>query len=76
MAFQCIFTKNNRKHTHFHFHYLRSNIKDVTAYRNSWILNARVERCTLDAGRWTLDAGPLDAGRWTLDAEDAEDAGS
>ena len=31
------------------------------AYRNSWTLDARVGRWTLDAGRWTLDSG-----RWTL----------
>ena len=35
----------------------------ITAYRNSWSLDARVGRWTLDAGRWTLDAG-----RWTLDS--------
>ena len=56
----------------------------VKAYRNSWSLDARVRRWTLnsglwmlDPGRWTLDAGlwmldaglwTLDAGRWTLDA--------
>ena len=46
-------------------------------YRNSWTLNARVKRWTLDAGLWTLDSGhltldaecwTLDAGLWTLDA--------
>ena len=34
-----------------------------TAYRNSWTLDARVGRWTLDAGLWTLDAEP-----WTLDS--------
>ena len=40
------------------------------AYRNSWTLDARVGRWTLDPGRWTLDAGlrTLDSGRCTLDA--------
>ena len=33
-----------------------------TAYRNSWILDERLGRWTLDAGLWTLDSG-----RWTLD---------
>ena len=38
-----------------------------TAYRNSWTLDARVGRWTLDAGLWTLDAGlwTLDPGRYT-----------
>ena len=42
----------------------------LTAYRNSWTLDARVGRCTLDAGFWTLDSGrwTLDAGLWTLDS--------
>ena len=42
----------------------------ITAYRNSWSLDARVGRWTLDAGRWTLDARvwTLDSGRWTPDA--------
>ena len=42
----------------------------ITAYRNSWTLDARVGRWTLDAGRWTLDARvwTLDSGRWTPDA--------
>ena len=37
------------------------------AYRNSWALDARVGRWTLDAGLWTLDAGlwTLDPGRYT-----------
>ena len=55
------------------------------AYRNSWDLDARVGRWTLDtglltldsgrwalgAGLWTLDSGrwTLDSGRWTLDAD-------
>ena len=48
----------------------------ITAYRNSWTLDARVGHWTLgaglwtlDSGRWTLDAGlwMLDSGRWTLD---------
>ena len=40
------------------------------AYRNSWVLDARVPRWTLDAGLWTLDAGrwTLNAGIWTLDS--------
>ena len=40
------------------------------AYRNSWTLDARVGRWTLDTGLWTLDSGrwTLDAGLWTLDA--------
>ena len=47
------------------------------AYQNSWSLDARVGRWTLDAGlwtfdpgRWTLDGGlwMLGSGRWTLDA--------
>ena len=40
------------------------------AYRNSWTLDARVGRRTLDAGLWTLDSGrwTLDTGYWTLDA--------
>ena len=47
------------------------------AYRNSWTLDARVGRWTLDAGLWTLDSGrwtldaalwTLDSGRWTLDS--------
>ena len=39
-------------------------------YRNSWTLDARVGRWTLDAGLWTLDPGrwTLDSVRWTLDA--------
>ena len=42
----------------------------LLAYRNSWTLNSRVGRWTLDAGLWTLDSGlwTLDSGRWTLDA--------
>ena len=48
------------------------------AQRNSWTLDARVGRWTLDAGLWTLDSGrwtldtglwTLDSGRWTPDAE-------
>ena len=47
------------------------------AQRNSWTLDARVGRWTLDAGLWTLDCGrwnldarlwTLDSGRWTLKA--------
>ena len=47
---------------------LRSNIK--LAYRNFWTLDARVGRCTLDAGLWTLDSGlwTLDAAHWTMDS--------
>ena len=50
-----------------------SKLADVTtykAYRNSWALDARAGRWTLDAGLWTLDTGlwTLDPGRWTLDA--------
>ena len=46
---------------------LRNKIK--LAYRNSWTLDARVGRWTLDAGLWTLDSGlwTLDAALWTLD---------
>ena len=42
----------------------------MTAYRNSWALDARVERWTLNAGLWMLDSGcwNLDAGLWILDA--------
>ena len=49
---------------------------DLLAYRNSWTLDVRAGRWTLDAGlwtlgtgRWTLDAGlwMLDSGHWTLD---------
>ena len=29
----------------------------ITAYRNSWALDARVGRWTLDTGLWTLDPG-------------------
>ena len=38
------------------------------AYRNSWALDARVGRWTLDAGLWMLDSErwALDAGLWTL----------
>ena len=41
----------------------------ITAYRNSWTLDARVGRWSLDAGLWTLDAGlgTLDSGLWTPD---------
>ena len=48
------------------------------AHRNSWTLDARVGRWTLDAGLWMLDTGlwtlgsglrALDSGRWTLDAD-------
>ena len=40
------------------------------AYRNSWTLNARVGRWTLDAALWMLNSGfwTLDFGRWTLDS--------
>ena len=46
-------------------------IAKVKAYRNSWALDARVGRWTLDSGHWTVDAGlwALDSGRWTLDSE-------
>ena len=42
----------------------------IKAYRNSWTLNARVGRWTLQAGLWTLDSGrwTLHAGLWTLDS--------
>ena len=39
------------------------HIYNIMTYRNSWTLDARVGRWTLDAGLWTLDSG-----RWTLDA--------
>ena len=46
------------------------------AYRNSWTLDARVGRWTLDTGLWMLDSGfwtletrcwTLDHGLWTMD---------
>ena len=42
----------------------------LPSHRNSWTLDARVGRWTLDARLWTLDSGPwtLDTGFWTLDA--------
>ena len=39
------------------------HIYNIMTYRNSWTLDARVGRWTLDAGLWTLDAEP-----WTLDS--------
>ena len=41
------------------------------AYQNSWNLDARVGRLTLDAQLWTLVSGrwTLDSGCWTSDAE-------
>ena len=33
-------------------------------YRNSWALDARVGRWTLDAGPWTLDATLRKLGSW------------
>ena len=49
----------------FHFLFFFQN-----SYWNSWTLNARVRRWTLDVGLWTLDSGrwTLDAGLWTLDS--------
>ena len=41
----------------------RKETNRILAYRNSWALDARVGRLTLDAGLWTLDHG-----RWTLNA--------
>ena len=38
---------------------------EIRVYRNSWTLDTRVGRWTLDAGCWTLNAGLL---HWTLDA--------
>ena len=40
------------------------------AYRNSWTLDARVGRWTLEAELWTLDSGrwTLGDGLWTLNA--------
>ena len=40
------------------------------AYGNSWTLDARVGRWTLNVGLWTLDSGcwTLDAGLWMLDS--------
>ena len=32
------------------------HIYNIMTYRNSWTLDARVGRWTLDAGLWTLDA--------------------
>ena len=52
--------------------------KLVKAYQNSWTLDARVGRWTLDVGLWTLDIGLwtldsgcwiVDIGLWTLDSE-------
>ena len=42
----------------------------IQAYRNSWALDTRVGRWTLDDGLWTLNSGrwTLDSGRWALDA--------
>ena len=39
------------------------------AYWNSWTLDTRVGRWTLDHGLWMLDSGrwTLDVERWTLD---------
>ena len=47
-----------------------SHISHKWAYRNSWTLDARVGRWTLDTGLWALDSGlwTLGSGRWTLDA--------
>ena len=41
---------------------------DLRSHRNSWTLDAKVRRWTLDAGLWALDPGlwTLDSGRWTL----------
>ena len=43
---------------------------DLFAYRNSWTLDVRAGRWTLDAGLWTLGTGrwTLDAGLWMLDS--------
>ena len=43
----------------------------LMAHRNSWTLDAKVGRWTLDAGLWTLDAEPwtLNSRRWTPDIE-------
>ena len=61
-----------------HLQYLVSNFygvnfyiyKIISAYRNSWALDAIVEPWTLDPGLWTLDSGrwALDAGLWTVDS--------
>ena len=48
-----------------------SHISHKWAYRNSWTLDARVGRWTLDTGLWKLDSErwTLDAGLWTLEFE-------
>ena len=46
--------------------------RSVSAYRNSWTLDARVGRWTLDVELWTLDAGlwtlHSGVGLWTLNS--------
>ena len=47
----------------------RKDTANFSTYRNSWTLESRVGRWTLDAELWTLDSGcwTLDSGRWMLD---------
>ena len=55
--------------------FLLINKKKITklakTYQNSWTLDGRVGRWTLDVGPWTLDSGSwiLDVVLWTLDSE-------
>ena len=50
---------------------LHGRLHFFAAYWNSWTLDVRVGRWTLETGLWTLDSGrwTLDSGRWTLDSE-------
>ena len=54
----------------FDWNCLETNLYFWRAYRNSWTLDARVGRWTLDAELWMLDSGcwTLDVGLWTLDS--------
>ena len=47
---------------------LKQQMYLLTAYRNPWTLDARVERWTLNAVLWTLETGrwTLGSGLWTL----------
>ena len=66
----------------FNIYYRSENRSFLSAYQNSWILDASVGLWNLKAGLWTLDTvlGTLDAtlearlwmldsGRWALDVE-------
>ena len=48
----------------------KKKLYEKKTYRNSWTLDARVGRWTLNARLWTLEAGlcTLDSARWTLHA--------